>query len=116
MKKAIVLLALVGFIGACTWDNLEDLEPDDPGTDPADPCEDITLSGSIMPIINANCNFSSCHGGGQQPSLSTNEGVIAKAKRILKRTSAGTMPPSGPLSTADIEKIKCWVDAGAPNN
>ncbi len=69
-----------------------------------------------MPIIQANCATSSCHGGSQSPNMSTKENIINSSSRILARASAGTMPPSGKIPDADISKISCWVNDSTPNN
>ena len=126
MKKIFIgAFSALMFIGACTWVNEEDLEAmgpdegdDDDMEEPVDSvdCSTITLSGNIATIIQTNCASASCHGGNRSPLLTTNEEIIAAASRIKARTGAGTMPPSRPLSSEDIEAIACWVDAGAPNN
>ena len=122
MKKIFLLffgLALVST--ACTWDSVDELteqpNPDpDPDPEPTDPCVEITFSGTVKPIIEANCAITGCHGNRQSPLFTNDDQIIAAASRIKARTGAGTMPPSGPLSATDIEAIACWVDAGAPNN
>ncbi|HCX21078.1 MAG: hypothetical protein CMB80_20220 [Flammeovirgaceae bacterium] len=76
----------------------------------------ISLNDDILSIVNTNCATPSCHGGSQSPNLSGGENVIARGDRILARASAGTMPPSGKLPDATIEKIACWVNDGKPNN
>lgn len=77
----------------------------------------ITYSGSIRNIIQAKCSF--CHHAGTASNL-TNY-TILKAKiddgsfenRVFIEKD---MPPSIPLSESDVEKIRCWIDSGAPNN
>lgn len=76
----------------------------------------ISLEDDILPIITQNCAISGCHAGSQSPNLSTLENIVDRGDRILARTSAGTMPPSGKLSDSDISKISCWVNDGKPNN
>tara|TARA_B100001245_G_C22872101_1_gene419390 strand:- start:664 stop:1434 length:771 start_codon:yes stop_codon:yes gene_type:complete len=76
----------------------------------------ISLNDDVMPIIQANCATSSCHGGSQSPNMSTKENIINSSSRILARASAGTMPPSGKIPDADISKISCWVNDSTPNN
>lgn len=121
--NAIILFLSLLVLGACVWENEEDLDamvPDTPGNpdgggDELD-CSTITLSGDITPIIESSCAVPGCHGANRSPLMTSPDLIIAVADRILARTQAGTMPPSGPLPAADIEKIECWVNAGAPNN
>lgn len=79
---------------------------------------DVTLMGNIMPIVNTNCAITGCHADAVSPRLTSNEAIINSASRIMARTTARTMPPSGrpDLSDDDIAKIACWVEDGAPNN
>ena len=79
---------------------------------------DVSLTNDIMPIIEANCASTTCHGSVQSPRLNSKEAVISNASRIRSRTRAGTMPPSSrePLSQSEIDRIGCWVDDGALNN
>ncbi len=76
----------------------------------------ISLMDDIQPIISTNCAISGCHDGSQSPNLSTRDGIVSNSGRIQSRTSAGTMPPSGPLPQGQIDAIICWVDSGSPNN
>ncbi|MGB3468794.1 MAG: c-type cytochrome [Cyclobacteriaceae bacterium] len=79
---------------------------------------EVTLSGDIMPIINANCAVSGCHGDAVGPRLTSNSAIVAAADRIRARTTARTMPPSGraALTDEEINKITCWVEGGSQNN
>lgn len=99
------------------------------------------LSSDVQPIFTSSCAFSSCHGGSQPPLLTSgnsfNELVNQESlftsgkKRVLpgeptesvlylriSGTSAGNQMPlnRSPLSTADQEKIKNWIRAGAKND
>jgi hypothetical protein len=43
--------------------------------------------------------------------------IAGKASKITQRCIVEkTMPTSGPLSEAEMNILKCWIDAGAPNN
>ncbi|MEL7146883.1 MAG: hypothetical protein AAFO69_10975, partial [Bacteroidota bacterium] len=77
---------------------------------------EITLSGTIMPIVSSNCAVSGCHANAVSPRLNTAQDIISAAGKVQARTMAKTMPPSGPLSDQQIEQIKCWVEEGALNN
>lgn len=76
----------------------------------------VSLTEDITPIITANCYGSTCHNSGRTPDFTTSAGIIGSAGRILSRTSAGTMPPSGRLSDDLIDEIDCWVSDGALEN
>jgi uncharacterized membrane protein len=78
----------------------------------------VSLDAEIMPIIEANCAVTGCHGNIQSPILSSKTAVIGSANNIQSRTSAGTMPPAGrdDLTQSEIDLIACWVEDGAPNN
>lgn len=77
----------------------------------------VFYANQIRPIIDANCQTSTCHGSNANiPSWATYDDVKAKANRIKSRTSDKTMPPNGALSDSDIKLIADWVDQGAPNN
>jgi hypothetical protein len=78
---------------------------------------EVSYADQIRPIIDTNCQISNCHGDqGGIPSYATYEDVLAKASEIKSRTTAKTMPPTGPLADAEIQLIANWVDQGAPNN
>jgi hypothetical protein len=75
----------------------------------------------IKPILEAKCNFQSCHGPGTgRRDYTTFDTVKAAAAEIKIRTANGTMPkkpaPGGSLSAEQIKQIACWVDEGALNN
>ena len=78
---------------------------------------EVLYATQIRPIIDQSCQISNCHGDNQGiPSFATYNDVRANAAGIKSRTSAGTMPPSGPLPDEQIALISDWVDQGAPNN
>lgn len=98
----------------------------DVGTNPdlitknSNPCDSITYTTSVKPIIDNQCI--NCHSaGGQSPDLSTYsllkvqvDGGRIKARVIDQNPSS--MPPAGNLSSEELNSIKCWLNAGAPNN
>lgn len=87
---------------------------------------DLTYSQDIAPIVQKNCT--SCHrSGGAAPfSLTTFQQVNRKKNTLLAVTQSGLMPPwpadrnythflgERYLSQADKDKIKAWVEGGAP--
>lgn len=79
----------------------------------------VSFASEIAPILNASCNFSSCHGAGNgSRSFTSYSNVAAKAAFIKLRTGNLSMPPPGSadLTAAEIQRIACWVDDGAKNN
>lgn len=85
-------------------------------------CDTITFAKNIKPIIVSKCV--SCHypGGTGNGDYTTNTYAGIKLKvdagSFKKRVIDGPayMPASGRLPDVQIEMIKCWLDAGAPNN
>ena len=87
----------------------------------------VTYSSTITGIINTyGCLSSSCHGGANPPagfSLSGYDAVKAKVTdgRLFGAISHSSgfvaMPENlGKMDQCDINKVKAWIDAGAPNN
>lgn len=84
-------------------------------------CDTVTFTKHIKPIIDNNCT--SCHSplGGQSPDLTTYDLLKSQvdAGRIKARVidqNPSVMPQGGALPANEINLIKCWLDAGAPNN
>lgn len=79
------------------------------------------FSTDVSPIIQTNCsiNNGACHGSGSingpGPLLNFNQ-VKAAAADIETQVVSRRMPLGSTLSQGDIDKIRCWVEAGAPNN
>lgn len=85
-------------------------------------CSSISSSYStaIKPLIDANCTTAGCHNAGStRGDFTVYSGLKAVAdagtleEKVINEKS---MPPSGALSVDDRKKIKCWLEAGAPNN
>jgi len=106
---AFLALSIVILFSACKKD-----EPD------ADPCDAVTYSATIAPIITTSCASATCHGSGATiGDFTTHAGIAAAAASgDLKREVIDdeTMPPSGALSDAKQDQILCWINDGAPNN
>ena len=74
----------------------------------------------IAPIISTNCVSSGCHGSGSfHGDFSTYTGVKNSVdagnfeNTVLYKQS---MPPSGPLTKDQRQKIYCWIQNGSQNN
>ena len=84
----------------------------------------VDYASQIQPILNENCT--SCHGYAAGLNLSSYTSVIAggnsgnivvpgdHASSVLwQRIDNGTMPPTGNLSSTQINLIAQWIDEGA---
>ena len=77
----------------------------------------ISYAKDIAPIMTANCT--NCHGAGQKSagiSLHTYSSVSQFANSSMSAIQNGSMPPSGKLSSSDIQKLSCWISQGKLNN
>jgi uncharacterized membrane protein len=90
-------------------------------------CDTISFSKHIKPIIQANCV--SCHKAGgfaasyadfdtdMYPVLKTKADNGTLRGRAVDLTITPTMPyGSPPLPEETRNILKCWIEAGAPNN
>jgi len=126
MKSRILLLAIASTLAlsGCYKDVLS------PGQDPNAPPQYVSFSGDLIPIFVANCALRGCHDAtpAHNPSLTAakayqalNSGgylnLAVPANSILYgEVKSGSMPPSGALTSSDIQKILDWIRNGAPNN
>jgi hypothetical protein len=99
----------------------------------AAPAGAVDFAREIQPLLKARCF--ACHGGGQSQGglrLDAREGALrggdtgaaikpghAAESLLLQRVSGvdpkRVMPPSGPrLTAAEIQRLRGWIDAGAP--
>lgn len=67
----------------------------------------------IKSIMDAKCNTAGCHDGnsmsifGDFATLST-----STLEQIATRVENGEMPPSGDISAAAVDSIRCWREGG----
>lgn len=118
MKKIFLSLFSIGticFLNSCYYDNLKELKPQASSCDTSNA---VTYQSDIKTIINSNCT--SCHspGGGTQPYFDNYPNLANYSSdqllAVLVPGSTKQMPPSSPLSDADINKIKLWVNGCRP--
>ena len=114
MKPTISIL-LILLLSSCYYDNEETLYPLESNCGNAN----ISYTADIKAIIDANCATSGCHVNNTGRTLLTQYSEVKAiadngqlADRVLVRKD---MPPSGPLSTCDQQKIRAWIDNGTPN-
>jgi len=81
----------------------------------------VTYSTTVSTIISTNCL--GCHGTSGITKLDTyanvkNVAITTKrlAGAIQHLTGFTPMPTGGTLSVCDVNKIKAWINKGAPNN
>ncbi len=85
-------------------------------------CSNVTIkySNDISIIIQTSCaTNSSCHAAGSfngPGSLLNYTDVRNAAAAIENAVITKRMPQGSTLSDAEINKIKCWVESGSPNN
>lgn len=118
-KYFSVLLVFLG-ITACTKDNISPTIPTNVD------CSSLMASyaNDIQPIMNSSCAISGCHVAGFSSGDFTNySGLKAKVDdgTVKNRTIVQmNMPPAnstGPtLTTAQLDLLNCWIEAGAPEN
>lgn len=123
MKKSIYLFCLLIVTGTgCYYDIEAELYPGNPA-----PCEavNVTYTATIQAILNNN-GCTGCHSGGA-PSGNVslqdynNVKVHAASGRLVGAINHSPgfspMPQGGAkISQCEIDRVKAWVDAGAPNN
>jgi len=122
MKISFVVLIATTLFAApsCTSDNVDDKYGPDSACDTAV----VTFSQNIKAIIGQNCE--GCHNGNIASgglNLAGHSNIQSSAlggglmDRIQRPASDPlSMPPGGPLSDCDQNKLTAWINQGAPNN
>lgn len=128
MKKFVIsyclaILVAVSMIG-CYRDVVN------PGADPNGPPQQVSFSGDLVPMFSQNCATSGCHDAipTKKPALTPEKAYIALVNGGYVNTMApyqsgiytvmkgGSMPPSGPVKSSQVQKVVDWIRNGAPNN
>jgi mono/diheme cytochrome c family protein len=132
-KTGLVLVLLMGSLLSCKTDNKAAVAP---AADCASKLPDtVSYAAHVQPLFTQNCALSSCHSGGlPEGGLNLESG---KAYTEITKKGSGyvdtlnpqfsvlissmtsktdPMPPTGNLSTCDIELIKKWMLQKAKNN
>jgi hypothetical protein len=118
-----VLIIITGIIAtslnSCYYDKSDLLYPDTACDTTA-----VKYSTSVLPILSSNCI--SCHGGSTPSaaiSLDTYTGVKLQVDNgrlwgaVSHSPNFSPMPKnSNKLSACNLNKIRIWIAAGAPNN
>lgn len=118
--KIVMVVSIALLPGACTYDSMDDTpDPDNCDTD------NVMFSTDIMPVLQINC-YNGCHNGSSPLSGFSLESYAAVKAKVDEGRLYGAvaylpgfvpMPQGGGrLPQCDIDQIKAWIDAGAPNN
>lgn len=120
-KSAIILLVISTIFSSCYYDIEEDLFPGNGACD----TNGVTYTATVLPALQSN-GCLGCHSGsapsGNIPLDGYNNVKAAAMNGKLYGTisyAAGYSPmPQGgnKMSACNINRIKAWIDAGAPNN
>lgn len=95
-----------------------------------DPNAPISFNADVLPIFTKSCSMSGCHDDlpAHKPSLTVSKAysalssggyinkVVPELSKIYSVVKSGEMPPSGALTSTDVQKILYWIKNGAPNN
>jgi hypothetical protein len=120
-KHLVYSIITFMLLSACYFDNAEDIYQHFPKD-----CDvaELSFTQDIAPIINDNCL--GCHGnsnpsaGLSLTSYTAVKTVIDNGKlrdRINRQPSDGSvMPPGGPMSSCNVDKINAWIEQGALEN
>lgn len=118
IDKTILTIGLLCFgLSSCYYDNTEELYPNAEAN-----CNtsDIGFSSSISEIIYQSCATTNCHVAGTGRVLLTNyseiKSTIDNGLFVQRTIQVGDMPPQGPLSQCNINKLTAWINNGALND
>ncbi|MBX2973521.1 MAG: cytochrome c [Flavobacteriales bacterium] len=118
MRRTILISSALGLLmlGGCYYDKEELLYPGQ--CDPGDATAPGYWASNIEPIITARC--ANCHyPGGLAPGdlrqYATVRTMVDNGSFNQMVFVSRSMPQGGALSSCDMQKLRAWVDAGAPN-
>src|SRR5690606_23435350 len=101
---------------SCKNDNEEDLYPIKDDSKTACDTSNLTYENFVKPLLETNCTTSGCHDGASGlTAFTTYESVQTRSENIRNRVlTLKNMPPSGPLSDCDQQKLRHWLDNKMP--
>ncbi len=113
LKPLLVIFSFIVFF-ACSKD-------DDEVTTTTCDGSNLTYNSGVSAIINSNCNASGCHNSGSQhgdfTTYSGLQGVTTNGAFNSRVIVLQDMPQgSAVLTQSQLNKLKCWVDNGFPEN
>ncbi|MCF8308491.1 MAG: hypothetical protein K9I68_05725 [Bacteroidales bacterium] len=118
-KFIIPVVAIAFLMGACEY---ETIEPEQ-----IDPDTKVSFENDIIPVFDANCNSSGCHGAGEFDPVLTPENaydnlfagdyidtVNPQNSPLYESITSGSMEEY--TAPGDAEIILLWIEQGAKNN
>jgi mono/diheme cytochrome c family protein len=118
---ALIIISgiLLNLLSGCYYDKAEQLYPNTACDTAA-----VKYSTSVLPVLSSNCI--NCHGGAAPSAgigLDSYAGVKTQVDNgrlwgaVAHNPGYSPMPKnSNKLNTCNLEKIRIWIAAGAPNN
>lgn len=116
VRFQFLLLVLMALLAGCYYDTEEELYP-------SRFCEltGVSYAQHIAPIVQARCAIPGCHvAGGSGPGAFTSYSAVKAAvdqgsfRTVVLDSRA--MPPGSPLTACQLDQVRIWLDAGAPDN
>lgn len=113
VSKFLLLALVCAMFSSCYYDVEEELYPGFCNT------EDVNYEDVIKPLVQLRCSAPTCHvpGGGGIGLFTSYAGVKAKVDDGTIENEVftfGAMPPVGSLSSCELDQLRKWIDAGAP--
>lgn len=114
----LLMLTFLVSLNSCYRDKEELLYP---GSTTAVDCSSVptTFNAEVKSIFTSKCAINGCHDATASGGLifQSYQQIHNNLERInIRALVQKTMPPTGALPPAEINKIKCWIDAGALEN
>lgn len=122
IKSPFLLLAGLSLLtmSGCYYDVVEELYPGDASCDTSQ----VTYTGDILPLLQAQCMV--CHSAAASQGNVNLEGYTqvktyadnGKLLGSVSHASGYVAMPQGAaqLSSCNVNKIRAWINRGAPNN
>ncbi len=108
----LLLIEEIVFSGSFNYHTVTDTAIDAPldKMAPNTPSAALSFDNDIKPLMQSDCI--ACHGGSSKVPLTNYQQVTANVEQVVSAIEEGRMPPSGPWSTTNIEKVKNWKQQG----
>jgi len=125
----LAALALTLAMGACTHEPVLLAEEEKPVVPGCTTNGEVCFESNVLPIFIASCARSGCHDATTREEdlvLDTythivREGIVpgdaeeSKLYKVLFETGEDQMPPDAPLTQAQKDSIRLWINQGAKN-
>lgn len=128
----LTVVFLVFLVYACIHDPFIDpaaLNEGNPSTPGCTQTDEVCFESNVLPIFISSCARPGCHDAASREEgydLSTYTSIVrkgikpgnaseSKIYQVLFKTGEDQMPPDSPLTQAQKDSIKLWIDQGARN-